>query len=801
MHIMNIAVCLVASLLYSLLFVFSLRERRRVNRIFSAYLLGMGLWTSTSVLWFADFPVLGDLPWLQMGMFFAIIGWMLMCLLSVAILGLDSVPAVRAGLWIVYSLGGLLLIGNLGGQLIYVTRIEMGHFDVQFGGLIYLFFALAGLSGVAFAFLFARASVKTDDRNQRNRLLYLAMSNILIITGGLANLSPQLRSFPFDVLFDALAALLMAYAIYRYQLLDISLVVRKGLLYLIPTATIGIVYFVIIFFTVQVLHVFVGYQLLLLSLLIAIVSVVLVQPLRERAQAWVDSHFFRGKYDAYLMLQKLSRGATSIIHLEELLNMIFEELAERMHIARMGVFLKEKRAGDFRLAAHRGLDEELAHLSLRKDHAIVNWLAREKDVLTRHEMDVHPHLKALWDEEREGWERMEAELFIPFRAKDELVGILAVGPKLSEAAYSQDDQLTLATLADQVAISIENARLYKEAQQELAERKRAQAALRESEERFRNIAELLPEIVFETDMNDRITFINKMGIEGTGYSDEDFKSGLSAGELLIAEDRERVGKNISKVLHGEKSGGNEYTALRKDGSTYPIAVYSSPIISEGKPIGMRGIIVDITERKRAEGELRRTLEKLRGALGGIIQAVALTVETRDPYTASHQRRVAHLARAIANEMGLPEDQIDGIRMSAAIHDLGKISIPAEILSNPGRLNDLQWGMIKTHPQAGYDILKTVEFPWPVAQIVLQHHERLDGSGYPQGLSGDEIMLEARILVVADVVEAIASFRPYRPALGVGKALEEISQHRGVLYDPEAVDACLRLFTEKGFTFE
>jgi len=376
-----------------------------------------------------------------------------------------------------------------------------------------------------------------------------------------------------------------------------------------------------------------------------------------------------------------------------------------------------------------------------------------------------------------------------------------VGPKLSEAAYSQDDQLTLATLADQVAISIENARLYKEAQQELAERKRAQAALRESEERFRNIAELLPEIVFETDMNDRITFINKMGIEGTGYSDEDFKSGLSAGELLIAEDRERVGKNISKVLHGEKSGGNEYTALRKDGSTYPIAVYSSPIISEGKPIGMRGIIVDITERKRAEGELRRTLEKLRGALGGIIQAVALTVETRDPYTASHQRRVAHLARAIANEMGLPEDQIDGIRMSAAIHDLGKISIPAEILSNPGRLNDLQWGMIKTHPQAGYDILKTVEFPWPVAQIVLQHHERLDGSGYPQGLSGDEIMLEARILVVADVVEAIASFRPYRPALGVGKALEEISQHRGVLYDPEAVDACLRLFTEKGFTFE
>ncbi len=210
---------------------------------------------------------------------------------------------------------------------------------------------------------------------------------------------------------------------------------------------------------------------------------------------------------------------------------------------------------------------------------------------------------------------------------------------------------------------------------------------------------------------------------------------------------------------------------------------------------------ELTERKRAEEELQRTLAKLREALGGIIQTVALTVETRDPYTAGHQRRVADLARAIANEIGLPEEQIDGIRMAGLIHDLGKIGVPAGILSWPGQLNDLQFGLIKMHSQIGYDILKTVEFPWPVAQIVLQHHERLDGSGYPQGLSGDEIMPEARILAVADVVEAMASRRPYRPPRGLDKALEEISQHRGVLYDAEAVDACLKLFIEKGFEFE
>ncbi len=213
------------------------------------------------------------------------------------------------------------------------------------------------------------------------------------------------------------------------------------------------------------------------------------------------------------------------------------------------------------------------------------------------------------------------------------------------------------------------------------------------------------------------------------------------------------------------------------------------------------LVAEIIMRKRAEEELQRTTENLRKTLGATIQAIAITVETRDPYTAGHQRRVGNLARAIANEMGLPQEQIDGIRMAGLIHDLGKVGIPAEILSKPSRLNDFEWGIIKTHSQIGFDILKTIEFPWPVAQIVLQHHERIDGSGYPRGLSGEEVMLEARILAVADVVEAMASFRPYRPARGLDKALEEISQNRFVLYDPDVVDACLKLFTEKGFTFD
>lgn len=203
------------------------------------------------------------------------------------------------------------------------------------------------------------------------------------------------------------------------------------------------------------------------------------------------------------------------------------------------------------------------------------------------------------------------------------------------------------------------------------------------------------------------------------------------------------------------------------------------------------------QRRLAEEKLKQSMEKLGEALEGTIQAMALIVESRDPYTAGHQKRVSYLAHAIAREMNLPPYQLEGIRLAGFVHDLGKVATPAEILTKPGRISGIEFNLIKSHPEVGYEILREIEFPYPIAQIVRQHHERIDGSGYPQGLSDGKILLEARILAVADVVEAIASHRPYRPALGVEKALEEIVRHRGVFYDALAVDACLRLFLKRG----
>jgi putative nucleotidyltransferase with HDIG domain/PAS domain S-box-containing protein len=211
------------------------------------------------------------------------------------------------------------------------------------------------------------------------------------------------------------------------------------------------------------------------------------------------------------------------------------------------------------------------------------------------------------------------------------------------------------------------------------------------------------------------------------------------------------------------------------------------------------VLVGLIEKQRALDTLVETLARLRKILGGIIDLMASVVESRDPYTAGHQRRVSDLARSIATEMGLASDVVEGIRTAGLIHDLGKIAIPAEILSKPGRLTALEYQIIQTHVSVAYELLKPIQFPWPIADAVAQHHERLDGSGYPARLAGDAIGMHGRVLAVADVVESMASHRPYRPALGMDRALEEIQRGRGTQYDPNAVDACLRLFREKAYS--
>ena len=341
---------------------------------------------------------------------------------------------------------------------------------------------------------------------------------------------------------------------------------------------------------------------------------------------------------------------------------------------------------------------------------------------------------------------------------------------------------------------------------DITNRKQTEEELRESEERYRLIAENTADTIAVFDLDLNPTYVSPSILKLGGYTvQEAMKRTLN--QILTPGSLQKASKILADQMALESSPTADPTRTVlmeleqycKDGSTIWVELAASFLRDNNfKPIGILTITRDITERKRSEEQLQQTLDSLKKAVGTTIQVLGTASEVRDPYTAGHQRRVADLACAIATEMGLPQNKIEGIRMAGSIHDIGKLSIPSEILVKPAKPTNIEFSLIKEHPQIGYEMLKDVESSWPLAQIVYQHHERMNGSGYPRNLKGDEILIEARIIAVADVVEAMASHRPYRPTLGIEAALEEIEKNKGILYDDAVADTCLKLFREKGY---
>jgi PAS domain S-box-containing protein/putative nucleotidyltransferase with HDIG domain len=374
---------------------------------------------------------------------------------------------------------------------------------------------------------------------------------------------------------------------------------------------------------------------------------------------------------------------------------------------------------------------------------------------------------------------------------------------------------------------------------------KAETIIRESEQRYAATIRCIADGVIVTDINGLVTLMNPVAQKLTGWSQEQ-AAGKHLTEVyaLLSEDSRRIVDDLAlaAIKTGRTVSLEHPTILiSRDGHEIPVDDSVAPILdgkgkTTGVVVGFRDVTLqrhaekslraaketlearvqektadlakvnqalqnEIAERKKAGTELEESLKRVEKIMENTIRTMSLVVEARDRYTAGHQRRVTQLACAIAQEMKLSDEQTRTLRIAGLLHDLGKINIPTEILSKPGRLTEIEFAMIKTHPQAGYEIVKTIDFPPPTAEIVLQHHERIDGSGYCAGLKGPEILLEARILAVSDVVEAMSSHRPYRPALGIDKALQEILDNRGILYDADVVDACLTVFRKRGFRFE
>ena len=336
-----------------------------------------------------------------------------------------------------------------------------------------------------------------------------------------------------------------------------------------------------------------------------------------------------------------------------------------------------------------------------------------------------------------------------------------------------------------------------------AEHKEAEQTLRESEEKYRLLADNTLDCIWQMDKDLSFTYVNPAIFPMFGFTQDEW-IGTVLAEHCSSDEMKKVMIIIAEELKKKEThiAIFEMYLIHKDGREIPVEINGKIIMDKNRNlIGFQGSTRDITERKRAEQDNEKAMKKLQTTLEKTVNALAAAVGKRDPYTASHQQRVTKLAIAIAREMDFSKEQIKGIRITGLLHDIGKISVPAEILGKPAKLTPAEFEIVKSHSQAGYDILKSIEFPWSVADIVLQHHERINGSGYPQGLLDKDILIEAKILGVADVVEAMCSHRPYRSTLGVAKTLKHILQNKGSLFDPEVVDVCVRLFKEKGFRFE
>jgi PAS domain S-box-containing protein len=338
--------------------------------------------------------------------------------------------------------------------------------------------------------------------------------------------------------------------------------------------------------------------------------------------------------------------------------------------------------------------------------------------------------------------------------------------------------------------------------EDITERKKAEERIVAEKQRFLSLVDNAPFGMIMIDQDGSFQYFNAKFEELFGYTLNDTPNGKTWFQRAYPDPsyRHSVVSKWKAGIEKLKIGGQVsevFEVLCKDGSR---KVVNFTLVQ--MELGQHLLACnDITGLIKAEDALKQSMGKLERAMGGTISVMAHAVEVRDPYTAGHQRRVTDLAFAIGKALNLTELEIEGLRMAGLIHDIGKLYVPAEILSKPGKLSDIEFELVKTHVEAGYDILKDVEFPWPVAAFVRQHHEKIDGSGYPLGLKNGQIFLEAKILTVADVVEAMASHRPYRPSLGIDVALEEIEKNKGIFYDPDAVDACIRLFREKGFKFE
>jgi HD-GYP domain-containing protein (c-di-GMP phosphodiesterase class II) len=653
---------------------------------------------------------------------------------------------------------------------------------------------------------------RTNDPIQQNRLLYLILGIGVMIIGSAINFTP-LGKYPIDIAANGITAIVIVYAILRYQLLDIRVVIRQGLVYSIPTIIIGATYFLIITLSLTVFELYSGVEIFLLSLAVAVVTALVAEPLRVKAQQIIDRLFFREKYDSQVMLQSLSSRAASVLDLYKITNMILTEVTSTLHIPKAAFFLHDEETGIFQITTQIGLDE-IGNLSFRKGHPVVLWLSTRDLPLNRQDIETLPQFQSLWKSERQDLDEMEAELFIPIKAQSQLVGIFALGVKRSEQAFSTEDELILSTVANQTAVAIENARLF------TAEQNR-----RKEIDTLYNLSHQLvvtddPEIVLKSVVQHavesiRVTYSRILIRKANGdyycraiYPEHNLAGPLRLGKIepIVAEHYYnrilRDGRCVVLDINEPDWQKEEKQALfinhastlclcplKGADTQIGLLILGEFYSSQGMPFSASELRLINAIADYAASAIQRAMlhEQLEENFLQTIVSLANAIDARDSYTGDHSQRMGDMATRVSQAMKLSIKEIESVYWAAVLHDIGKIGVPDEILNKPGPLSEEEWAVMKEHPLIGAEIVAPVKYLAPVAPIILAHHEKHDGSGYPYGLKGNEIPLGSRIVSVVDAYVAIRDKRIYSESHTHDEAIVEIRRCSGTQFDPEVVD--------------
>jgi len=619
------------------LVIFS-RPVSHLKKIFAFYLVFMVIWSLSAFL--SSSGLVAVLPWFRM-MAGAPLAMVLAIFLFVQdLFGLRTRWLPFIILYVVGTIVATLLTDSV---VMSASLDPTGTLSYQFGSWLPLIAGPTFILILYSIYQLIQGYRRSTDDTHRNRIRYLTLGLTITILSSLFNLT-KLGKYPIDIAANVITAVLISYAILRHQLLDIRVVIRVGLLYSITTTLVGAIYFLGITIALNIFHLLPSKEIVTMSILLSLLVAFILAPIRSRTQDWVDRLFYREKYSAGLMLQRMSQATASLLALDQIAGLILSEVLSTWHIHNGAVLIKKTINGEFRVIAQQG--ENLDHAwTFPTDHPVVSWLVQSKKPLTRNDLEMNPIFKSLWGLEKQKLDRFQAEIFIPVSFKENLVGILILGQKMSTQPYNRDDLLFLSALSNQTAVAFENARLYDELES---------------------------------------TFVQ--------------------------------------------------TTI----------------------------------------------------------ALANAIDIRDTYTNIHSQQIANWSLETARLLGCNEAVIEETYWGGLLHDIGKIGIPDSILNKAASLDAGEWEVVKKHPNLGAELISPIKKLANVAPIIRCSHERFDGTGYPGGLRMEEIPIGARIVSVADSYSAMRDTRPYKKPFSKEKAVKELVDNKGTMYDPLVVDAFLKI---------